>query len=227
MGVSVYFCTKPSLSEQLWKVFITDTEGVSVALYNGSLTREQFMFREMRIVAKLYREGLVEREITDRVFRGNLFQYPTEREIKGKCRVVLKRLACIAHSDELVEFLADGNVSEAKQAALVAMMCQSRLLAEFMIEVVGEKYRSLDLTLTQKDLNVFFANLCEKDEAVAGWSVSTVKRIKSVLMNILRETGYLEGIGSEILCPVLISDEFERAIKDAGLYSLLPAFNKL
>ena len=48
-----------------------------VGLYNGSLTREQFMFREMRIVARLYKNGLSNAEITDTVYRDNLFQYPT------------------------------------------------------------------------------------------------------------------------------------------------------
>ena len=52
---------------------------------------------------------------------------------------------------ELMEALTNGTVGEAKQAALIAMMLQSRLLAEFMITVIGEKYRSLDMTITKKD----------------------------------------------------------------------------
>lgn len=196
-----------------------------MSIYSGALTREQFMFREMRIVARLFQEGLTLQRIIDRVFYENLFQYPTEKETKGKCRTALKRLACVAHSDELVDFLANGTISEAKHAALVAMMCQSQLLADFMTEVIGEKYRCLDMTLAQKDLNLFFARIGECDEAVAGWSPSTIKRIKSVFMNVLRENGYLEGVGSEVLCPVLISDEFEQALKQAGLQRFLPVFN--
>jgi len=198
-----------------------------VSLYCGSLTREQFMFREMRLVARLHKEGLTDQDIIDRVYKENLFQYPTEKEIKGKCRVALKRIGCISHSSELIDILAEGSVNEAKQVALVAMMCQSRLLAEFMIDVIGEKYRSLDMTLTQKDVNLFFSNLCEKDETVMSWSLSTVKRIKSVIMNVLRETGYLNGVGNEKLCPMLISVEFERALKNAGLNRFLTAFNVL
>lgn len=72
---------------------------------------------------------------------------------------------------------------------------------------------------------MFFACLGEKDEAVAAWSPETVKRIKSVLMNVLRENGYLEKIGSTRLCPVQISDEFERALRAAGMQRFLPAFN--
>ena len=198
-----------------------------MARYSGALTREQFMFREMRIVARLARQGLAQAEIVERVFDENLFQYPTERETRGKCRAALKRLSCIEHSPALVEILAEGALSEARQAALVAMMAQSRLTEEFMTEVVGEKYRLLDMTLTQKDVRLFFERLRERDEDVAGWSPSTVKRIGSVLMNVLRENGYLEKIGSETLCPVLISIEFEQALRDAGFQRFLPAFNVL
>ena len=44
-------------------------------------------------------------------------------------------------------------------------------------------------------------------------------------MNVLRENGYLEKIGSTRLCPVQISDEFERALRAAGMQRFLPAFN--
>lgn len=192
--------------------------------YNGSLTREQFMFREMRIVAQLHRKGLCECEIVRRVESQNLFQYPTEREIKGKCCVALRRFAYISKNETLVDLLAEGTIAEAKQAALVAMMCDSRLLAEFMVEIVGEKYRSLDLSLTQKDVQLFLARLCEKDEKVAQWSAATIKRIKSVLMNVLRENGYLEGVKSETLRPVMISGEFALALKELGLQGFEPAF---
>ena len=198
-----------------------------MAQYSGALTREQFMFREMRIVARLRRQGLPDSEICEKVFCENLFQYPTEREIRGKCRVALKRLNCITHSPELVGFLSDGVMSDAKQAALVAMMAQSRLTAEFMVEVVGEKYRLLDMTLTSRDVKWFLAGLCEKDSDVAGWSPETMKRIQSVLMNVLRENGYLEKVGSETLCPVQISAEFEMALRNAGFQRFLPAFNVL
>lgn len=195
--------------------------------YNGSLTREQFMFREMRMVAQLYKKGQNTSQIIESVMNENLFQYPTEREVKGKCRVALRRLEMISSSETLLGLLAEGTLREAKQAALVAMMCDSQLLADFMVEVVGEKYRRLEMTITKKDVNLFFEQLRERDQTVGEWSDSTVRRIRSVLMNVLRENGYLEGIGSEELIPVLISEEFETALRAAGLRRFLPAFNIL
>ena len=153
--------------------------------YNGGLTREQFMFNEMRITARLLSEGLSDQEVLERVYNENLFQYPTEKEIKSKCKACLKRLAYLKEIPELMEALTSGTISEAKQAALIAMMLQSRLLAEFMITVIGEKYRSLDMTMTKKDMNVFFSNLAQQDEGVAGWSEKTVNKIKVVLKYLI------------------------------------------
>lgn len=194
--------------------------------YNGGLTREQFMFNEMRITARLLSEGLSDQEVLERVYNENLFQYPTEKEIKSKCKACLKRLAYLKEIPELMEALTSGTISEAKQAALIAMMLQSRLLAEFMITVIGEKYRSLDMTMTKKDMNVFFSNLAQQDEDVAGWSEKTVNKIKVVIRNCLRETEYIPPEpGSETLLPVYMSEELVQVLKDAGLSSWLPAFN--
>ena len=52
--------------------------------YKGSaqITREQFLFYEMRTTAKLICEGLEDNEIIDRIVEDNLFQYPTEKSIR-------------------------------------------------------------------------------------------------------------------------------------------------
>ncbi len=195
--------------------------------FSGSLTREQFMFQEMRITARLSLEGLNESQILAKVEEENLFQYPTEREIKSKCRACIKRLACIADMPFIVDALANGTFQEARQAALIAMMCQSRLLSEFMISVIGEKYRRLDLTITRKDMNLFFQRLAEMDETVAGWTESTVKKIQSVIRNCLKETEYISSAQSEILLPVTLSESFAEALTMAGHRDFLPAFNRL
>lgn len=195
--------------------------------YSGSLTREQFMFQEMRITARMLREGLAKEEILARVVEENLFQYPTEREIKSKCRACLARLECISDMPAVEAALAEGVLSEARQAALISMMCQNRLVAEFMVGVIGEKYRTLDLTITRKDMNLFFQNLAEREETVAGWSDNTIAKIKSVLRNCLREAEYIADSKSEILLPVMIPEEFVDDLKLAGHREFLPAFNVL
>ena len=192
--------------------------------YNGALTREQFMFQEMRITARLKMKGLSDQEILDRVFQENLFQYPTEREIKSKCRACLKRLDSMADIPFAIEALANSAIGEAKQAALVALMCQSLLMQDFMINVIGEKYRRLDMTLTRRDMNLFFDRLAEQNDNVASWSDQTINKLKAVIRACLRETEYIQGT-NETLHPVLLCDDFANALKNAGRRNFLPAFN--
>ena len=42
--------------------------------YNAAITREQFLFYEMRTTAKLVCEGLSKDEITERIVKEKLFQ---------------------------------------------------------------------------------------------------------------------------------------------------------
>ena len=195
------------------------------ANYSGALTREQFLFHEMRIAARLKLEGLSDRDILTRVYNENLFQYPTEKEIKSKCKACLKRLACVSDMPLLVKSLAEGPAGEAKQAALIAMMCQNTLMADFMVQVIGEKYRTLDMSLTRLDMNLFFLSLGEREEKVAAWSEQTISRIKGVILQCLRETEYVSGINSGVLLPVFLPEEFADALRSAGLRAFLPAFN--
>ena len=58
----------------------------------GSLTREQFLLRELRIVADLRTQGVPDDQIIQRVQRENLFQYRTERMLADRARVCLQRL---------------------------------------------------------------------------------------------------------------------------------------
>ena len=57
-----------------------------------TITREQFLFHEMRITARLLLENKTDKEIVNEIVNNNLFQYPTERMIKNLAGVCLKRL---------------------------------------------------------------------------------------------------------------------------------------
>lgn len=60
--------------------------------YNGGLTREQFLFFEIRIVSSLVLQGKSRNEIEQEIFSENLFQFPTEKMIKNITKTCLKRI---------------------------------------------------------------------------------------------------------------------------------------
>ena len=158
--------------------------------YNGSLTAEQFLFYEIRIAAKFYIEGITIEEAVEKIKKDNLFQYPTERQVSRLARACYKRLDAL-ENEQLIHELAFAPTEIAKQINLYAMMRYNRLVWEFMIGVIGEKYRNQDFSFSRKDINAFFTRLQAQDDSVSAWSENTISKIKSVLIRVLIETGEL------------------------------------
>ena len=180
--------------------------------YSGGLTREQFLFYEIKIVAGLLGRGRSRDEIYREIQSENLFQFPTERMIKTITNTCFKRIDAV-----------DNEV--AMQVNLYAIMCENSIVYDFMIEVIGEKYRSQQLDFSVKDVNVFFMSLAEKVPAVSEWSESTMKKLKQVLVRFLVECEYLESSKSQTLLPVYLYPELDELIRSKGDTDALAAFN--
>ncbi len=194
--------------------------------YNAAMTREQFLFYEMRTAAKLMNEGLDKGALVERIVSENLFQYPTEKSTRKMALACIRRLESM-EDDTLIAAIATQPSDVAKQVCLYAMMRQYRLVWDFMLTVVGDKYRKLDSSFGKMDLNVFFMRLQEQDDWVATWSETTITKVRQVLTKILVENEYLDSINASHLNPVLISPLLENAIRECGQELALPAFNCL
>ena len=192
--------------------------------YNGALTAEQFLFYEIRIVAKQYLEEKSIDEIIEYIQRDNLFQYPTEREVSRLARACHKRLVAL-DNDKLVYELANAPVEVAKQINLYAMMRYNRLVREFMEGLIGEKYRQHDFSFSKKDINVFFSRLREQNDDIAAWSEQTIAKLKQVLTKCLIETEMLDSFRDHNLNPIFISAELESGIRENNDLTALSAFN--
>lgn len=193
-------------------------------IYNGSLTREQFLFYETRITAQLLCQSLSRDEIIERIKNENLFQFPTEKMIVSIARTCFRRLDALA-SDALVRLIADAPLETAKQVNLYAMMKDNRVVWDFMTTVIGEKYRTQALDFSPKDVSIFLFLLREQNDSVAGWSDSTVSKIRQVLIRILTECRYLDSIRASQLNWISIEPELEDEIRVQHDTAALPAFN--
>ena len=127
--------------------------------------------------------------------------------------------------NDLVRAIAQQPTDVAKQICLYAMMKQSRLMWEFMLTVIGEKYRLKDSSFGRIDLNTYFMRLQEQDDAVATWSEGTITKLKQVLAKVLVENEYLDNIRADHLNSVYLHPILENAIRSHGDRMVLPAFN--
>ena len=192
--------------------------------YSGSLTREQFLFYEIRTVSSLILQGESCDEIYHVISTENLFQFPTEKMIKSITNTCFKRIDAM-NAPELVYHLANASLDVAKQINLYAMMRYNRTVWDFMVGVIGEKFRSQDFEFSRKDLNVFFSRLQEQNDDIAGWSELTVNKIKQVLTKILVEVEILDTFKSTRLNPLFLCDELEEGIRRNNDLEALAAFN--
>ena len=194
--------------------------------YNAAITREQCLVYEVRTMAKLVCDRLSNDEAVNCIVKENLFQYPTEKSVKKMALACLRRLEAL-EDQTLVEAIADQSSDVSRQVCLYAMMRQYRLVHDFMLTVIGEKYRRLDSSFGKIDLNIFFQRLQEQDDWVASWSESTITKLKQVLQKLLVDNEYLDSTEATKLNPVSISPLLENAIRADGQEYMLPAFNCL
>lgn len=203
---------------------MSETQNTSPYKGSGQLTREQFLFYEMRTTAKLMVEGLDDSEMMKRIVDDNLFQYPTEKSLASISKACIARLYALGDRD-LITAITTQPMDTAKQICLYAMMKMYRLVWDFMLTVIGEKYRLQEFSFGKKDINIFFMQIQEQDDFVSAWSDSTIKKIRQVLIKILVENGYLDHIKSEHLNPVLLSSVLENGIRNNNDERALSAFN--
>ena len=192
--------------------------------YNGGLTREQFLFYEIRTVASLLTQGLSRKEILSTVLADNLFQFPTERMVSSILTTCFKRIDAL-DSETLIFALANAPADVAKQINLYARMKYNRIVWDFMTTVIAEKYRTQEFEFSKKDLNLFFFQLQEQNDAIASWSESTISKIKQVLTKTLVECEYLDSPKATKLNMISIAPELEDELRANNDVAALAAFN--
>ena len=193
-------------------------------VYNASITREPFLYYEMKTTARLLADDMADEEVVQKIISENLFQYPTERTIARMARACVRRLKGM-NDPSLVVAIATKPQDVSKQLCLYAMMKEHRLISDFMLTVIAEKYRTQDLSFGRIDVNTFFKRLQEQDDAVAKWSEQTIQKLGQVIVRILIDNEYLDSTKASHLNPVLICSVLENALRASNDVYMLPAFN--
>ena len=150
---------------------------------SGQITREKFLFYEMRTAARLMEEGLSDSDVEERIVEDNLFQYPTEKSIRQMAKTCIRRLHGL-QDESLIAAVAAMPQDAAKQICLY-----------------------------------------EQDDYVAGWSESTMKKIRQILIRVLAENEYLDDIKADHINPVWLNPVLENAIRSNNDDRALAAFN--
>ena len=90
-------------------------------LEGACITREQFLLRETRVVARLRAQGLSDNQVVSKVAAENLIQYPTDHMVRNIASVCVKRLNALS-SPTLESIIVEGE----PEAAAPRRSCATR-----------------------------------------------------------------------------------------------------
>lgn len=183
-------------------------------VYSGKLTGESFLLYELKIVAKLKKEGYTDKEIRKMVLEENLFQYKFTSSISRRLTPLMQRINLL--DEKLIDRLIEDPLGDGIVINLYSIMKNDRLFFEFMNEVMKEKLKSNNEVLEKKDINIFIETKIEQNEDIANWSDSTVNKIKQVIKKILMEAKVVENNKTGTVKKIIMSDWIKNYLSKLG-----------
>jgi hypothetical protein len=176
-----------------------------VCPYNAEISAGSLMLRESREIAKLLLKGADDSAWHQSICNDNVLQKKVPATARRMTRLIRNRLEPM--NPDLWKLIINGTAETAMQSLLVAAIHHSRLLGDFLNNVVKEKYRVFDKQLTVQDWKKFLYTCELRDSVVTEWSEKTRAKLGQVIFRILAEAKYLDSTRSLKLTPVTLTPE--------------------
>ena len=169
------------------------------------------LFRQHSIMlAELYAELQDWPDVRSKVLKNNLLQARTHNTANRVCREIISRLKSLTPNQVLV--LTDGFPEDQGYILWAAVCKRYRFIHDFAVEVVHEKFLSMDLELTHGDYDVFFNQKAEWHTEIVRIKASTRNKLRQVVFKMLRECELLtEG---QMIIPIILSPAMRQCIQD-------------
>lgn len=167
-------------------------------------------------------EGKSKKEIEILALNENFYQFNSERRIKRVSNNIYRRLNHF--SKNLLELFLRLDSNSAKIFVLISILVDDKLFFEFMYGIFKDKIILGDLTLKQKDFDIFFNNKINESDIVAKWTETTINKLKSIYRKILFEAGIIKEVDDSwnIIIP-LIDLNLQKQLIDEGYGPVLYA----
>lgn len=194
---------------------------MSASLYNAQISAGSLMVPESRRIARFMLTHPDNATWFETLKTENILQKKSPLTARRQARLIRNRLETL---DEAAwQMVAEGEQELALQILLAASIKHSRLLGDFMREVVASHLRRFEERLITSDWDAFLADCIQRDPAVAAWSDTTKAKLLEVILRILAEVRYLESTRSLRLTPPLLHPEVQRYLRSRSEAAVLAA----
>ena len=119
-----------------------------------------------------------------------LTSLPKEKSKRRMLREIVNRLETL--SDDELQFLVEDEDRQEQSLLIWISVCRAyRLVREFALEVVQDRYLGFQLELPSESFDLLFEQKAEWDDALASSSAATRVRLRQVVFKIMREAGII------------------------------------
>ena len=159
-------------------------------------------------MATLYSELHDWAAVRARVTTDNSFQARKQASATRVARELAFRLEGL--SEDELNLLQEGNDQERRQILWIAICRRYRLVAEFALEVMRERFLNFGPPLQLTDFDAFYDRKADWAEELDKLAPVTRNKLRQVLFRMLREAGLITDDGT--IQPVLLSERVQRVV---------------
>ena len=182
--------------------------------YTATITSASLRVRESRIIAGLLLDGIDPIGWRDALLDRNVLQMESPVSIRRIARLLRARLDPMGPA--LWRIVRDGTREQATAAVLAGAVRESRLLADFMDLVLREQ-RALSATKLEHRMWSDYIDGCRgRDPSMPHWSDSTLRRLRSAVLSMLAEAGYVKDTRSLDLQNVFLDPDLIESLRERG-----------
>lgn len=182
------------------------TNEISNQKYSMAFTTCSLLKNESIQVAELYLVHKIWYQVSKIATDENLLQYRTKSALKRTLSEIVSRLKLL--SDEAINLLVNGYKEEQLQILWLAVCLRYPFIYEFSVEVVREKYRSMQYKIEQFDFDAFFNSKMNYHESLENITETTRKKLKQVLFKMMKEVEIIDkddNVQASLLSEKIIS----------------------
>jgi len=190
--------------------------------YSSGLVSESFWFIEFKKIVELRNKDKSWDEVRELCLNENLLGISKEYRAKRTYGYLKNRIEAL--DENIYEVFINTDLATQKIIVFIAVAKQNRLFFEFLYEVYREKVLLGADALTDSDINVYFKNKQQQNEAIAAWTDGTLKRLRGTYMNFMTDAGLLTIMDKQKkITPPILDVVLERYLKDKGEMQVIKA----
>ncbi|MCC5907041.1 MAG: DUF1819 family protein [Balneolaceae bacterium] len=111
-----------------------------------------------------------------------------------------------------IEILTQGNFDEQKQITHLALCKTYRIYRDFVVDVLAEKVKVYDHTITDLDYNSFISKKSLDHPELENLAETTKKKVKQVMFRMLQQVGIIDTITNSSILTQQLTTQVEHAI---------------